>query len=75
VKKVIVVTGGSRGIGAGAIDTMTLGLAKELASEGIRVNAVRPGSANIALFLFLSLFHRLRRRGFCVVELQPWQNH
>ena len=27
----------------GAIDTMTLGLAKELASEGIRVNAVRPG--------------------------------
>ncbi|MBV8472965.1 MAG: SDR family oxidoreductase [Hyphomicrobiales bacterium] len=27
----------------GAIDTMTLGLAKELAAEGIRVNAVRPG--------------------------------
>lgn len=27
----------------GAIDTMTLGLAKELASQGIRVNAVRPG--------------------------------
>lgn len=27
----------------GAIDTMTLGLAKELADEGIRVNAVRPG--------------------------------
>ena len=27
----------------GAIDSMTLGLAKELASEGIRVNAVRPG--------------------------------
>lgn len=27
----------------GAIDTFTLGLAKELASEGIRVNAVRPG--------------------------------
>lgn len=26
-----------------AIDTMTLGLSKELASEGIRVNAVRPG--------------------------------
>jgi NAD(P)-dependent dehydrogenase (short-subunit alcohol dehydrogenase family) len=27
----------------GAIDSMTLGLAKELASQGIRVNAVRPG--------------------------------
>ena len=27
----------------GAIDTMTLGLAKELGGEGIRVNAVRPG--------------------------------
>ncbi|RDS86272.1 SDR family oxidoreductase [Dyella psychrodurans] len=27
----------------GAIDTMTLGLAKELAGQGVRVNAVRPG--------------------------------
>lgn len=27
----------------GAIDTMTIGLAKELAAEGIRVNCVRPG--------------------------------
>jgi NAD(P)-dependent dehydrogenase (short-subunit alcohol dehydrogenase family) len=27
----------------GAIDTMTIGLSKELAAEGIRVNAVRPG--------------------------------
>ena len=27
----------------GAIDTFTLGLAKEVASEGVRVNAVRPG--------------------------------
>ncbi len=27
----------------GAIDSMTRGLAKEVASEGIRVNAVRPG--------------------------------
>ncbi len=27
----------------GAIDAMTLGLSKELATEGIRVNAVRPG--------------------------------
>jgi len=27
----------------GAIDTLTVGLAKEVAEEGIRVNAVRPG--------------------------------
>ncbi len=27
----------------GAIDTMTIGLAKEVANEGMRVNAVRPG--------------------------------
>lgn len=27
----------------GAIDTFTIGLAKEVASEGIRINAVRPG--------------------------------
>ena len=27
----------------GALDTMTLGLSKEIAQEGIRVNAVRPG--------------------------------
>jgi NAD(P)-dependent dehydrogenase (short-subunit alcohol dehydrogenase family) len=27
----------------GAIDTMTIGLAKEIVNEGIRVNAVRPG--------------------------------
>lgn len=27
----------------GAVDTLTLGLAKEVAEEGIRVNAVRPG--------------------------------
>lgn len=27
----------------GAIDTMTIGLAKEVATEGVRVNAVRPG--------------------------------
>ena len=27
----------------GAIDTMTIGLAKEVAEEGVRVNAVRPG--------------------------------
>jgi NAD(P)-dependent dehydrogenase (short-subunit alcohol dehydrogenase family) len=30
----------------GAVDTMTLGLAREVADEGIRVNAVRPGLVN-----------------------------
>jgi NAD(P)-dependent dehydrogenase (short-subunit alcohol dehydrogenase family) len=30
----------------GAVDTMTIGLAKELAAEGIRVNCVRPGFVN-----------------------------
>ena len=29
-----------------AIDTMTIGLAKEVAEHGIRVNAIRPGSCN-----------------------------
>ncbi|MNO75328.1 Glucose 1-dehydrogenase 1 [compost metagenome] len=30
----------------GAIDSMTIGLAKEVAAEGVRVNAVRPGLIN-----------------------------
>lgn len=33
----------------GAIDTMTIGLAKELADEGIRVNCVRPGFVNTGI--------------------------
>lgn len=33
----------------GAIDTFTMGLAKEVADEGIRVNAVRPGIINTEL--------------------------
>jgi NAD(P)-dependent dehydrogenase (short-subunit alcohol dehydrogenase family) len=31
------------GASKGAIDTFTVGLAKEVATEGVRVNAVRPG--------------------------------
>jgi len=33
----------------GAIDTMTIGLAKELAGDGIRVNCVRPGFVNTGI--------------------------
>jgi NAD(P)-dependent dehydrogenase (short-subunit alcohol dehydrogenase family) len=33
----------------GAIDTMTIGLSKELADEGIRVNCVRPGFVNTGI--------------------------
>jgi len=33
----------------GAIDTMTIGLAREVAAEGIRVNAVRPGFIHTGL--------------------------
>jgi len=33
----------------GAIDTMTIGLAREVADEGIRVNAVRPGLVNTTI--------------------------
>jgi NAD(P)-dependent dehydrogenase (short-subunit alcohol dehydrogenase family) len=33
----------------GAIDTLTIGLAKELAQQGVRVNAVRPGLIETAI--------------------------
>jgi NAD(P)-dependent dehydrogenase (short-subunit alcohol dehydrogenase family) len=33
----------------GAIDTMTVGLAREIASEGVRVNAVRPGLVDTSI--------------------------
>jgi glucose 1-dehydrogenase len=38
------------GASKGAIDTFTLGLADELAAEGVRVNAVRPGLVETEIY-------------------------
>jgi len=48
----------------GALDTFTIGLSKEVAGEGIRVNAVRPG------FIFTD-FHALSGDPFRVSKLEP----
>jgi NAD(P)-dependent dehydrogenase (short-subunit alcohol dehydrogenase family) len=48
----------------GAIDTMTLGLATEVAAEGIRVNAVRPG-------LIETTIHASGGQPNRLVELEP----
>ncbi len=45
----------------GAIDTMTLGLSKEVAEEGIRVNAVRPGLIETEMHLDTGDIHRLQK--------------
>ena len=47
----------------GAIDTFTLGLAKELGGEGIRVNAVRPGIIRTGIHLTSGDPGRLERIG------------
>lgn len=44
----------------GAIDTFTIGLAKEVALEGIRVNAVRPGIIDTDIHASGGLPHRAR---------------
>jgi NAD(P)-dependent dehydrogenase (short-subunit alcohol dehydrogenase family) len=44
----------------GAIDTFTLGLAKEVATEGIRVNAVRPGIIETEIHASGGLPNRVR---------------
>lgn len=48
----------------GALDTFTLGLAKELAAEGVRVNGVRPGYIHTG-------FHALSGDPDRVSELEP----
>ncbi len=48
----------------GALDTLTLGLAREVAREGIRVNAVRPG-------LIETEFHAGMGRGERLAEYAP----
>ncbi len=44
----------------GAIDTFTIGLAKEVATEGIRVNCVRPGLIDTDIHASGGLPHRVR---------------
>ena len=46
----------------GAIDTMTIGLAKELAKEKIRVNAVRPGIINTDIHALSGVPDRVQAR-------------
>ena len=43
----------------GAIDTMTIGLSKEVANEGIRVNAVRPGLIYTDIHELSGIEHRV----------------
>ncbi len=53
----------------GAIDTFTIGLAKEVAAEGIRVNAVRPGLIDTEIHASGGLPDRVRQ----LAHLVPMQ--
>ncbi len=55
----------------GAIDTFTTGLAKEVAEEGIRVNAVRPGIVNTEIHASGGLPNRARDLAHLVPMRRP----
>ena len=55
----------------GAIDTFTIGLAKEVAAEGIRVNAVRPGIVRTEIHASGGQPDRLERIAPLVPMLRP----
>ena len=56
-----------------AIDTMTLGLAREVAAEGIRVNAVRPGIIDTEIHASGGQPDRAARLASVVPMLRPGQ--
>lgn len=55
----------------GAVDVFTMGLAKEVATEGIRVNAVRPGIVRTEIHASGGQPHRLERIAPLVPMLRP----
>ena len=62
----------------GAIDTLTIGLGREVAAEGIRVNAVRPGIIDTEIHETAGMPGRVRKcanRFRCNAKVPPrkWQ--
>lgn len=49
------------GASKGAIDTMTLGMAKEVATEGIRINGVRPGLIDTEIHANVGVPNRVKQ--------------
>ncbi len=47
----------------GAVDSLTIGLAKEVAAEGVRVNAVRPGLVDTEIHASIGMPDRIREQG------------